>query len=174
MFNYNNFCYIVIFCILCVILNKNKETFVSTQNKNNYPCVPTQNKNKYPLALPSSKCCRVSRHMDVKGKWYYKYKKQEGDICKPYGENIVIPNEITYFYDNSYNNWNNDNMCKPNSLANNKSHLGSCRTSHNFCMDFMQKKECESYPSFFWSEKTCRDNVKFPIEYKPNQKFIKN
>ena len=171
----NNIMWILIILIILFLWNsKQVEGFIA----------PNEPLKKHPLALkqrswdyinktknldqklPPSKCCKIERVMDKNGKWKYDYNKYEGDECKPYDNNIVIPNKIEYYYDDGVA-WSNKKMCNSKSK-----YLGSCRNSFNACMDFIPKEECKKLPAYVWSEKTCRDKIKLPQKFTPYKDFI--
>ena len=52
--------------------------------------------------------------------------------------------------------------------------LGSCRNLNFECLDFVDKKTCDKYNGYTWSQKTCMENIDFPVIYKEYDHYLLN
>jgi hypothetical protein len=62
------------------------------------------------------------------------------------------------------NNWSNENCNNENTT------LGSCRLINNECIEFVDKKFCDSVPGMTWSTKTCNN----PLDFVWEDRIIRN
>ena len=174
--------------ILIILIWFFKELFEKRTEK----FIPIE-ENKYPLAyqqipfkdldftknldkpMPDSLCCKITRKMDKEtGKWYYDYKKMKGEKCKPYNNNLPELNKTEYYYVGS-KNWDSNDKCSNSYLSKDgQVYLGSCRNLNFECLDFVDKKTCAKYPGYTWSNKTCMENIKFPVKYKESKHYLLN
>jgi len=159
------FIFLIVSLILYLFLKDSKELFNPNVEKEYAITLE-----KKPKKFNDIKCCQVTRKMTEDGEWYYDYKKQKGDICKPSDlENIIIDNKKEYFY------WKNDNLCSINNFdIEGEPFLGSCRNSYNSCFDFISKERCSEIEDqgYFWNKKTCMESVKYPNKISSNDDFI--
>ena len=98
----------------------------------------------------------------------------KGKKCKPYNNNLPELNKAEYYYVGS-KNWDSNDKCSSSYLdENGQAYLGSCRNLNFECLDFVNKETCDKYPGYTWSNKTCMENIKFPIKYKESTHYLLN
>lgn len=180
--------YLYLFVILILFFYKiykdtkyNKEKFIPIEDRK-FPLAYQQRPYKdleytknLDKPMPDPICCKISRVQDLKtGKWSYDHKKMKGDECKPYNQNIPELNKVEYYYLGS-NDWDNNDKCSNSYVDENKQpYLGSCRNLNFECLDFVNKKTCDKYTGYTWSQKTCMENINFPTFYKEYDHYLLN
>ena len=113
------------------------------------------------------KCCFVEKkylpnnNSLYSGDFKYNYTNKENKECDP---SLYESNNNQQLLLDGVNNWSND-KCNEQSSG-----LGSCRLINNECIDFVDKKYCESIPNMTWSGKTCNN----PLEFTWNDRIIRN
>lgn len=119
----------------------------------------------------NKKCCLVSKTFTNEGIgngiFKYEYKPFEGNQCN-YDKHVLDNNQQLFI--EGKNGWSND-QCK----ASNEPSIGSCRRASFECIDFVSKKDCDSYgDGLEWRPYTCQQplnkKVTFPA-YDINQIF---
>jgi hypothetical protein len=95
------------------------------------------------------------------GNFKYVYTNKENNECDP---SLYDLNNNQQLLIDGVNNWSNE-KCNEQST-----NLGSCRLINNECVDFVDKKFCDSVPEMNWSNKTCNN----PLEFVWKDRIIRN
>ena len=153
---------IIIFCIM-IFNYKNIENMTNV--------VPYSNEDELTPNL-KTKCCLVEKKYlpdntnIYGGNFKYLYTNKENEQCNPL---LYESNNNQQLLIDGMNNWSNQ-YCSDNTDSKTGKKLGSCRMINNECIDFVDKKYCDTINGMVWSDKTCNN----PLEYVWKDRIVRN